>query len=389
MVEVVIQPVFAVRKFPDPFNKISDYRIEHYIFICKASYLPHGIPLDPNPREQKTSKAIYKDVKESLLSASDLTFHLKNKGITVLAQSVDLDERKGMARITFREGDGIVDGGHTYAIIKESKGEIPDNQYVKLEVLTGVPKELIEPIAQGLNTSVQVSQMSLDNLEGKFEWIKEEIKGENYETLIAYKDNAEGFFSARDIVALLTLFNVELFPESESYHPKIAYTSKAECLRRFEEHEASYKKLQPILRDILELYDYVQLQAKEPYNSKYKGKFEGLAFVQKRERGKYPYIFLGKEAEYRIADGALYPILGAFRFLVEDKGKHFGWKLRSFNEVKKFFDGIGAELIMSTKGTSDSRDKNPNSIGKDDTHWQNLYKTVALEYFQGWSQKPK
>ncbi len=386
MMKEVSVRTFSARRFPDPYK--SDSRanndrseIEHHVLICDASSLTDDIPLDPNPRDQKTNKTLYKEVRKSLIDSSDLTFHLKNKGITILAQKVKPDANKSAVTITFGDGDGIVDGGHTYTIIKENRDEIPKGQYVKLEVLTGAPQFLVESIAQGLNTSVQVSPMSLDNLSNKFAWIKDELAHTPYREEIAYKDNAPGSFTVRDIIALLTLFNIELFPETDSRHPKIAYTSKAECLRKFEDedNERSYRKLRPILRDILELYDYVQLKANDLYNKKYGGKALKLAFFQTRQRGQYRYIFTEEEASHRIADGALYPILGAFRFLVEDKDEYFAWKLNSFDEVKAFFDRVGAELIMATKSTSDSRDRNPNAIGKDDTHWQNLYKTVALE----------
>ena len=379
MREVVFH-TFAARRFPDPFNLENNTKVEHHVLLCEAKRMPEDVPLDPNPRDQNTNKAIYKDVRESLLEGSDLTFHLKNKGITILANRVSFDESKSIAKVTFNEGEGIADGGHTYKIIKENLEEIPDGQFVKVEVLTGLPKYLVEPIARGLNTAVQVSDMSLDNLNKKFDWIKEELSGTDYANEIAFRDNDAKPFTARDIVALLTLFNIELFPETSTAHPKIAYTSKAECLRRFGNSEDSYRKLRPLLLDILKLHDYVQLKTPDLYNEKYGGKGRRLAFFQNRKRGMYNYIFIGRTGKTRMADGALYPILGAFRFLVEDKGTHFGWKLGSFDKVQDFVDKVGAELIMATKNTSDSRDKNPNAIGKDDTHWQNLYKTVALEY---------
>lgn len=374
------------RRFPDPLNREDQEgmdHIEHHILLCRATEIPSGIPTDPNPRAQKTDKTIYKRVRESLLMESDPTpsFHLKNKGITILAQSLEYLGDKESVEIKFEEGDGIVDGAHTYTIILENQKECSADQYVKIEAITGLPKFMTEPIAEGLNTAVQVQQMSLANLGKKFQWIEETLKDEPYATKIAYKENEDGEFTIREIVSLLTLFNIDRYPD-ESNHPKVAYISKEKSLEEYLDNEASYKKLRPIVKDILSLYDYIQLHARKLYNEEYKGKGGALAFYQTRKRGKYILTFSEEQTESKLFDGALYPILGAFRFLVEEDPKEhvYRWKIGSLAGVIKFFNKIGGSLIYVTKNTSDNRGKNPNAIGKDDGHWDNLYKTVAYAY---------
>lgn len=380
------------RHYPDPLNKHYApglFNIEHYVFLCKAKGLPLHIPKDPNPRGQNTDREVYKEVRNSLLSREDLTFHLKNKGITILATSVDLSNDKQTAVITFMEGNGIVDGGHTYKIICENQDECPENQYVKIEVLTGISSQMIDDIAGGLNTAVQVQVMSLANLTGRFKWIEQELSDMPYENQIVYRENTPGTYDVRDVVALLTLFNIEKYSEHSGTHPKLAYTSKKMSLDMYLKDEVSYQKLRPILKDILCLHDYVQIRGRDLYNKKYAGKGAALAFFESRIRGEYEFIFIGEQHKCRLFDGALYPILASFRFLVEQKPGNavYSWKVGSFENVKKFFDVVGADLINLTKNTSDTRDRNPNAIGKDDNHWDNLYKTVALAYLQGWTHK--
>lgn len=385
MKKTEIKPLF-LRKFPDPINRedmSGEYDIEHILAICQANQLPDGIPLGPNPRAQNTDKTIYKKVKESLEAEEDPTFFLKNKGITILARKLVISDDKKTITVFFDEQDGIVDGGHTYRIIQDSVEKTPDNQYVKIEIITGLPDYFIEPIAEGLNTAVQVQQMSLSNLSKKFDWIKEAIADKHYASSIAWKENEEGKFDARDIVALMTLFNIDLYPEMTNEHPRTAYISKAKCLSDYLDPKKmkTFKKMIPILDDILKLHDYVQTRSNALYNKKYKGKGAALAFFRNRKRGKYQFIFLNEESKHQLYDGALYPILAALRFLVE-KDKETGlykWKVGSIEDVKKFYDKIGAELIKITKNTSDSKGKNPNAIGKDENHWAYLYKTVALE----------
>lgn len=325
--EKVILRADYSRHFPDPLNNIQEddlYNIEHHILLCKAIDVPSGISKKPNPREQRIDWGIYKDVQKSLEDTSDWSFHLKNKGITLLAHRVDYSQDKKVATLYLGDNDGIADGAHTYEIIldSQSKGNCPEGQYVKFEIITGIPSTMMVDITGGLNTAVQVQEASLANLEGKFDWIKETIKGMLYSDKIAFKQNEKKDFDIRDIIAFLTLFNVE-HEALKDRHPKEAYYSKGACLKLYVddiEHTKSYEMLKPILKDILYLHDYIQIKAKDIYNEEKGGKagrMKGL--FEHRKRGKFRFIFMGEEAEYKLYDGALYPIYGAMRFLIEKK----------------------------------------------------------------------
>lgn len=373
----IILPVQYVRKCPDPISGIS-----HYFMLCKANKIPSIIPLDPNPREQNLKKYIYKEVKDSLTS-TDNYFHLKSKGITILANSVSLDEKKYQAMVIFQQGDGIVDGGHTYKIINEANeaGDVPDNQYIKIEILTGVDPENSVSIAKGLNTAIQVSDVSLENLSEHFDWIKDELRGEYCENRIYYKenDNREGrIVSVLDIIALLTMF----LPADQSSHPKIAYTGKGECLKRFKKDRKKYEEMRPLLKDILELHDYILINARDEYNTKHKGRAGNFSFMESRTK-RYKLNYINEEIEYLMHNGALYPILAAFRYLVnKNSDGSITWKTGGFKEVKELCRLVLADMIASTQNVSVSRGRNPNAIGKDDSHWDNLYKTVWLNYLE-------
>ena len=375
------------RRYPDPLNKALEgdpLNIDHHILLVRAIDMPSGISLAPNPREQRIDIGIYKEIKESLENAADLSFHLKNKGITILAHRVEYSDDKKVVTIYYdEECEGIVDGGHTYQIIlkAQSEGTCPEGQYVKLEIITGVPIEMGVEITRGLNTAVQVNEASLLNLEGEFEWVKEVLADTPYADRIAYKQNEEGDYDIRDILALMTLFNINKIRYPE--HPKMAYVSKAECLKLYKKDPASFKMLSPILKDILYLHDYVHIHSGDRYNEVKGGKARKMVGVfATKKRGTYSFIFMGREAKYKLHAGALYPMLGSMRFLVEQKPgeNHYSWKLDSFEEVKAFFDEVAPELVDATYKTSVIYGRKPNPIGKDDNHWDNLYKTVALHY---------
>lgn len=390
--KVIIKSEYS-RNYPDPLNKNLEgdkLDIEHHILVSRSIDVPSGISKAPNPREQRIDRGIYKKVKESLESSDDLSFHLKNKGITILAHQVEYSADKRVATVYLGEGEGIADGGHTYEIIlkTQSEGTCPEGQYVKFEVITGVPQEMAVDITGGLNTAVQVEDASLLNLEGEFEWVKEALRKTKYADRISYKQNQEGEFDIREILGLMTLFNINKFPHPQ--HPKDAYISKAKCLDLYKADPSSFKMLKPLLKDILYLHDYVHIQSKERYNAEKGGKAGAMIGVYAmKKRGEYEFIFMDEKKPYRLYDGALYPMLGAMRFLVEQKSGEdvYSWKLKSFEEVKSFFNKIAPELVATTYNTSLIYGRKPNPIGKDENHWDNLYKTVALHFMTKYSQK--
>jgi hypothetical protein len=365
------------RRTPDPNFK----DITRHILFVPVRTVPKGLPLDPNARIPNLNRRVYRDLRDSLLDDGVLEegmFHLKHKGITLVAQKV---EQKGGGEefiVTMKSGHGVLDGAHTYELITTTpKDALPEMQFVKFEILTKVPEEWIADIAGGLNTSVQVQPMSLDNLRGDFEWIKNELSDEPYARNIAWKENEDGEFDARDLISLLTLFNIDLFPNSaDSQQPVVAYEKKSKALQLFEAKPKSYKKLRPMLKEILVLHDTIRRDSREHWND-IGGQFGKFKFVEEREKGEFSFPFTGKKAKYRLTNGALYPMLGAFRWMVESKGKGFRWR-GGFNRVIERWEGSAEELMRMTAQANTELGRNPNAIGKSRNHWANLHARVAM-----------
>jgi len=51
-----------------------------------------------------------------------------------------------------------------------------------------------------------------------------------------------------------------------------------------------------------------------------------------------------------------------------------------YKDVADFFDEVAGELVESTYKTSLIYGRKPNPIGKDNNHWSNLYKEVAMAH---------
>jgi hypothetical protein len=236
-------PVRFARRIPDPVFP----ECERNIFLCAIGDLPRGLPTDPNPRKPRIDRLIWREIKKHLFNEEGHpnSFHLKNKGITLIAQRVNKigNERVEKIELLFEKGQGIVDGGHTYELLMQNLNEIEDrnsnsnddfskiSQFVKLEVLTGISSDLSNEIAGGLNTAVQVQEMSLMELENEFDWIKDELRGEHYADQIAYREGEAAQYDARDIIVLLDLFNVFDFPMTAQSTQYERTHRKARCYR--------------------------------------------------------------------------------------------------------------------------------------------------------------
>lgn len=378
--EFLFSAPFA-RRLPDPAFKDSR-GIERHILFVPVRDVPRDIPLDANARIPNIRKRVYRDIEASLLNddGEPDTFHLKHKGITLVADKVEQRADGKYAVIVAEEGQGILDGGHTYELITKDRGdvELPENQWVKFEVLTSVPPEWIPEIAGGLNTSVQVQPMSLDHLAGKFDWIKDELKDEPYFEAIAWKENEGGEFDARDLISLMTCFNIDVYPNSSDNQPVVAYEKKSLALKQFEDQPHTYERLRPILKDTLTLHDTIRCESRR-YWKELGGRFGKLAFVEHKKRGEYLFPFTGKRAQSRLMNGALYPMLAAFRWMVEEdpKTKQIQWR-GGFDRVITRWEKTAEELMRMTNQASVELGRNPNAIGKSRNHWANLHARVAM-----------
>jgi len=372
------------RRIADPLFR-NTHGTERHLFVVPVRLMPIDIPDEPNARRPNTNRRVYQQVEKSLLNKEGEPglFHLKNKGITIIAKRV---EPRGPDKfdVHLEPGHGIVDGGHTYKLIIDNlpNEELPEDQYVNVEVRVGIPHEWIPDLAQGLNTSVQVQDMSLDNLKGMFGWLRKELSTEPYHKQIAWSENDEGEYDARDVISLLYAFNTDLFPNKPSAdHPVAAYEKKATALKAFEQNDA-FKRMQPILKDILRLHDIIAKEGPEIWNDTIpSGKAGKLAWVEHRENKRRPYTFYftGQKSENRLFDGALYPMLAAYRWYVDTDPKtlKYRWRVPFDQVVKAFRERDGKELLIATRGKSDELGRNPNAIGKSRPHWASLYTIVV------------
>ena len=86
--------------------------VTKYIFTVRCKDLPKGISNSANARdpEKDLNRRVYKDVRQSLRGEMSKpgTFDLMNKGIIIIAESVEMDptdKRKWIVKVNNEEGD--------------------------------------------------------------------------------------------------------------------------------------------------------------------------------------------------------------------------------------------------------------------------------------------
>ncbi|MEF2824976.1 MAG: AIPR family protein [Peptococcaceae bacterium] len=372
----------SFRKLDDPFNDSA----KKYVFYVKVCDVPEDIPMATNPRDQKLTSGVAQAIKESLES-NDGYFHLKNRGIVLSAQNCTYNNKTKEVTILFSDDmvHGNIDGGHTYKIICEHRDEGLD-QYVQFEVMTGV-EDIIEKLAEARNTSVQVDEKSMAELQQKFDPIKEGLEGMPFYTRIAFKQNQQAFddatnkklkmIDAREIVAIINMFNVEKFDSVT--HPIKAYSSKAKMLEMYLQNPESYRKYVNIMPDIFDLYDAIETEFADAFNNtggrygrrKYAGYKDGNVIGMSK--------FGLHEIRYKIPDGLIYPAVAAFRSLVvlNPKTDKYEWK-NGVNPIS-VWDNCKENMTNQIMNFASAIGDNPNSVGKDSNIWNLAYMTVLLQ----------
>lgn len=360
----------------------SDRDITSYFLWINFKDLPDNISLDVNPRKPKMNTAVAKELIKAV-KADDETFDINNRGMVITAKDLKINSDNSVT-IDFDDNHklyGILDGGHTYTAIIQNRDAISDDlmkeKFVKAEVIVGSDVD-IQQLADARNTSLQVSDIALYELDDKFSFIKDSIDSESYGAEVAYKDNDTKPIPVADLLRLMFMFNIKRFPGNTAV-PTAAYSSKRAVFidykKEYEKDDNIYKKLAPQLPKLIDLYEEVETTLPEMYR-KYKkeegkkSKFGGLRGVEVQKDGEGFTEFNMKEKNYSISNGFLFPIYGAFRALLEENPEtgEITWKVDPY----KVWNTVGVELVQTTFETGN----NPQTVGKTKTLWQANYRIV-------------
>lgn len=413
-------PADHVRSIKDPNNE--NVRVAHaYVNINE---LPQNIPLDPDPRRPKDKGAVPNRLISSL-KTDDGRFHLLNRGITISVKQYDFDNKRNRLTLVIPEEDdryGIIDGGHTYhaickAIAEEKKRisklakaaesaanespqpsteEVLSNQFVHLEILEGIEPQLAD-IAEARNFSIALKNWTLANYRDKYEWLMEALGKEYAKSTIRVSENDGQPVGIMDVIQVLGAINPILYSDERPAHE--AYANVSKLLEYFidEEDKYGFRKLAPVSRDILHLYDYIRDNFRKSYNAPDDTGKRGLFGARKEAQEAQKKRAAKKRATYywldplsgpKVGDavidkGLAIPLISGFRVLLEERDGGFAW----LTDPVKFFDDYGTKLVRTIMNVSDNVGNDPHVVGRDPQVYRQLTSEVRRWYLEGQIQK--
>ena len=381
--------VNALRTLASPYsgNSKDEITLETiYYLLVDMRELPENIPLDVNPRVPKMGTNVAKRLINAVVEP-ETDFYINNRGIVISAKSLSFNTANSEVTIDLGnledENDkynyGILDGGHTYTAIMENRNRIPKDitKYVRVEVITNVIN--ITRLSDARNTSVQVTDIALFNLEDSFDDIRNAIKKEPYANNIAYKDNENKPINISELLRLMYAFDIIKYPD-DSTAPIQSYSGKAQVFKRYKEAYDTpfYRSLTKQLPKLVNLYDKIEEELGTKYIEYKKnlgvatprfGSVKGVDSTEKAAKTNY----LQRDTSYVISSGYIYPIFGAFRSLLkfDEETGEVSWL---FDPIE-IWSEVGVSIAQNTFESSN----NPQLAGKDKQLWLSNYRIVETQ----------
>jgi hypothetical protein len=368
-------PIQAIRTL----TSLTDKNVkEYYGYIsCKDLAEAEELPDTPNPRKKVADKSSYQELVSAITEKKQIPdlFMFASLGIHILADSAVVEDDS--ITITLSDEDGIVNGGHLYGAIRDELNTIPKDRFVRVFIMTGVKDESTRlNISIGLNNSLQVSDESLLNHKGQFQWIKDAFKNTPYEDAIVYFQGDDGTVKVRDIISTvysLIKDGTELMIEPNT--KMLAYGGKNKIVDKYEEQYDNYKKFKSSLKDIYRFKDYVQETAYPMWCDATGETNDDNPFIfsaWKNNKNQTLFIDEDKEMEYVLHQAVLVPVIASFRTIIAMEGKF------NYHLAKKVWDNIGFKLMQKAVRIARQYDQ-LRPVGYFQPMWEEMFEATRLE----------
>ncbi|MBK5482676.1 AIPR family protein [Peribacillus sp. TH16] len=343
-----------------------------------------------NPREQNLNLKPAKEMRKTLNADSRDIFHYLNRGISLSVAECKVrnlnDKKEVFLKLSDVDEHGIFDGGHTIKVLFDAldKAEILGEKHVLLEVFTGV-EDILFDLARARNTSTQVKEKSIANLEGKFDFIKEALKKECFYDNISWTENEDGDISINFIIQVLTTFNHSLPDKSMRKTYSGAGSCETAYINEYNKNVKNYQqdnvyyKLTTLYSKIFKLVDHILVNFPSIYNKHgYEsergnfGKLKGVTFKQ----DYFPLLFTenNKRISYKIPNSLFFPILASMRQLYKEAPNGmYEW----IHDPIDVFDEIADKLVTKVMGVYFEKQGAVNEVGKTLSLWIDTYEIVS------------
>lgn len=395
----VALPVTAYQVLPIPGVKGAKLGVAYVNVLDLPKALDNFMELNPRVPNRTTkgilSGPVVRGILQTLREQPEMMV-LKNQGIDILVDAIGQPEyMEGEVAtnilnlsLTDVKKHGIINGGHTYAAIREAIELADDTEiaelkhaYVTLHIYTGIDADQIPEIAEGKNRSKQVDDPSLLNLQGQFDIIRRAMHNHKGEDAIAYHQGDKGDMYISEVLVYLSMMNPQRFNERK--HPNNLYYKLALGLKYFNEdilaNRLATLSLIKKLPDFLWLSDSIRKLTPEA------AKNLGFQFGRIKlggaraggERYKDTLLpFIDERVDYRVPNAWVYPMLAAFRAnLVFDKETNtYEWKV----PLQKILPEVINDLVGVCVAEHRGNNFRPELVGKKESAYSQCLMKVQL-----------
>jgi hypothetical protein len=384
-IELYFEDPDQVSVVRDP--KLEDvYHVQTFLSFKEINKLKRG---NANVRPPEQKRKPFKAMKETVEYAPN-TFQLKNRGITYICNNVEVDKKNNKLIVEIPDGIanrnkssfvryGIADGGHTFEVITQTVAEEKDYDHIvtwkmptaKVHFLVTKNQDLVEPIVEALNTSLQVQQYSLDEYNNKFEPLKEALRESGFDlNVVAFRENEDKEWHVIEVIQRLGCFLKDRWVGTQ---PLAMYKSKGKALKLFttEDGRQEFSQLYPVIKDVLTLPEYIQSE----FSRGGKISAKSLAKLKCVKPLKKTYSRPGTtySTDHQIDLAALLPMAAAFRELLylPSDGQGYEWRM----DYKEVFAHC-AERLYSLLTRRIANVPMSNMIGSDVEYWTGCVQIV-------------
>ena len=377
-VVVSIRDTDHCKRLADPISK-NTYHMEVLLPFTEAQKLDPG---NANVRPFSEQKKPFKEMLTTVETAPE-TFHLKNRGITYLAQDFEFDNKTkeltvsvpDIPKMAYEDDSapifGIADGGHTWEVIIRTIGRLEElrqsegwsEPFVRVHLMSGdVVQDAVSDIVEALNTSSQVQAYTLDEYQGKFDELKEALKASGFDTsLIAFRENESKEWHVVEIIQRLACFLKERWQEVP---PTNMYKSKNKALGLYvnEASSVEFRRLYSVINEVVTLPEYIQHQLSQGgvIENKKLGRVRGVKVLKKLESR----IGTTFQTKHYLDSAALLPMAAAFRELLVLRGDRYQWRISPYEVFPKC-----AEQLYKVLLNRGSKAKLISHLGNDAEYW--------------------
>lgn len=359
---------------PDPLHQKS-YVVNLYVPLRELSFNRPGvkqiIPTHPDCNVFDVDKEVIENVKLSIKEefGEKGYFHLKNQGITIYADAVDISEgvNRCAIKITDEKTQGIIDGANLYNIIRTmSKEDLGNKVYVNVKIITGPEPKVIPEIITSLDTKITNKvDVSIDVKE--LDWLKKIVDSTEYVDKI----------DLVDVLCYINLFRNNIYDTDATNQPTISYWNKQQVIDTYKSDPDIFKAFIPIIKDILYLHDFINTKTIELWPSKL-GSLASLGLALPYKQKAYEFPMVGKKEDYKFHEAITCVLLNGFRcFVIFNLDNRAQWS-KDFSKIVKIYEQVCVDLLNIVKTYNKETGYNPHVLGKNNMLYSIIYKEMMM-----------